>query len=260
MIQPVMAAATAGLSELCEEASIPESHGVGHALKVLAHAEAALAASATPLPPARQLAIKLAALLHDADDKKYFPAKSVPAYPNARRILSRVLGPTADSGASDGVAAEALKMIGWVSCSVNGNSCPPEAVDEPDLLWPRWADRLEAVGHRGVYRCWQVNTENGDALSVASTPRPASEEEVFALATPERFAQYQASGGGSASMMDHYYDKLLQVARPPTELVRNSYLEARAAEGVAPLVSICLAYGETGVVPEDQIRALAAKL
>ena len=64
---------SAGLRALCDAAGIDESHGVKHARAVLAHAERALAA-APPLPPMRALALRLAALLHDADDAKYFPA------------------------------------------------------------------------------------------------------------------------------------------------------------------------------------------
>lgn len=62
--------------------------------------------------------------------------------------------------------------IGLVSCdwaddlttclstgSKNGNSVPDDAVREPELLWPRWADRLEATGEIGILRAlssrWQ---------------------------------------------------------------------------------------------------------
>ena len=62
-------------------------------------------------------------------------------------------------------------------------------------------------------------------------------------------------------MVDHYYDKLLQVARPPAELVRNRYLEEAARSRSAPLLSVCLAYsreGEQGVL--RAIEALSATL
>ena len=146
-----------------------------------------------------------------------------------------------------------------VSCSANGNSCPPEAAEHPELLWPRWADRLEAVGEVGVARCYMYNLHKGDPLSCESSPRPATAAEALALATPERFAEYQASGGKSNSMIDHFFDKLFQVARPPPELVRNPWLEAAALEGAAPLLEVCLAYGATGAVPVEAIEAIARK-
>jgi len=74
--------------------------------------------------------------------------------------------------------------------------------------------------------------------------------------SPRTRRHNQANGGGSASMVDHYYDKLLQVSRPPAELVRNRYLEEAARERSAPLLSVCLAFsrdGEKGV-----LRTIAA--
>ena len=60
--------------------------------------------------------------------------------------------------------------------------------------------------------------------------------------------------GDSNSMMDHFYDKLLHVARFDPEVVQNSFLVEEAARRVQPLVDICLEYGLTGIVPEDSIR------
>eukprot|EP00966_Prymnesium_polylepis_P125666 2905326-Prymnesium_polylepis.1 len=97
-------------------------------------------------------------------------------------------------------------------------------------------------------------------MSCAESPRPATAADAWALATPERFAAYQASGGGSASMLDHYYDKLLRVACPPAEIVRNPYLEAEAAQRAEPLLAICLAFGELGEVPVDLIAQMARDL
>lgn len=226
----VVDAAKVGLRELCSTAGVDESHGVGHALKVLANLDAAVVAAPTPLPAPRMLAMRLAALLHDADDKKYFP-ETAATYANAARIA-------ADSGAPAVVVAEAVKMIGWVSCSTNGNSSPVGTVAEPELLWPRWADRLEAVGEMGVARCFLYTLHSARPLSAATTPRPRTPEAALALATAERFERYQSSGGSSASMIDHYYDKLLSVARPPPEIVRNAFLEKAALKSAAPLLEV----------------------
>lgn len=209
----VVGRATALLRALCDEAKVDESHGTRHAVAVLQHAQAALDSAAAgspgrPIPPARALAVRLAALLHDADDRKLFPSDGPDALPNARRI-------GAEAGAArfgPSVLPEMLWMIKLVSCSKNGNSAPAEARQAPELLWPRWADRLEATGEIGVVRCYQWNRSLGEPLSITSTPRPQTEAEVWALATEERFISYQARGGSSDSMLDHYYDKLLQVA------------------------------------------------
>ena len=114
---------------------------------------------------------------------------------------------------------------------------------------------------RPQVRCHQYNAKAGSPVACEGTPRPADEAAALALATPERFAAYQANGGGSASMVDHYYDKLLQVSRPPMELVRNQHLEEAARERSAPLLSVCLAFsrdGEKGVL--RTIEALSAEV
>lgn len=247
----VVRSASEGLLTLCEKAGIPDSHGFLHASRVLAHADAALGASAVPLQAQRALAVRLAALLHDADDKKYFPDCPKGTFPNAERIVRDALASHGTSFAVDAVIDEVAEMIGWVSCSKNGNTIPPKAVKEPELLWPRWADRLEATGNIGIVRCWQYNNEVKAPVVVSTTPRPVSEAEVWTLATPQRFRAYQTSNGKSASMLDHYYDKLLQLGRPPSGDVQNTYLEAEMDKRSAPLVKVCLAYGQTGKLPLD---------
>lgn len=251
----VVAVAKASLTKLCDEVGIPDSHGIGHMIRVLAHVERALDVADPKIAPMRAVGIRLAALLHDADDRKYFKNCPKGSYPNAKRLME-------EAGAEASIVADALHMIRFVSCSANGNSVPKEASTEPELLWPRWADRIEAVGEVGIVRCWQYTLESGAQLASAATPRPKSEKEVWEQATQERFEKYQESGGSSASMMDHYYDKLLQVASPPGDIVRNRYLQEELANRAAPLVDVCLQFGATGDVPlnEDIIRAKLIQL
>ena len=56
-------------------------------------------------------------------------------------------------------------------------------------------------------------------------------------------------------MMDHYYDKLLQIAHFDPQIVKNKYLEEEAARRVQPLVDVCLEYGKKGEVPEEMIKS-----
>ncbi|CAE7666558.1 unnamed protein product [Symbiodinium pilosum] len=244
---PVISAARKGLQDLCAEHEVPESHGVGHALRVLEHVNKALAASTGVILQSRKQAVRLAALLHDADDRKIFKTEVSlqAANANARSIM-------AGAGAHTDIINEAASMIDLVSCSKNGNSVPSAALESPELLWPRWADRLEATGEIGILRCWQYNQEVGTPTVMPETPRPQTEAEVWALATNDRFERYQSSGGKSISMLDHYYDKLLRVACPPLDVVQNAYLEQEMAVRAKPLVQICLAYGRTGTIPLDE--------
>ena len=251
----VVSLARAGLRSLCTSAGIDDSHGIIHAERVLAHAERALLSASPPIAAEPSLAVRLAALLHDADDRKYFGThvEGTPPFPNAAQLMRT-------AGANPSVTADALQMISYVSCSANGNSVPHAALSRPEVLWPRWADRLETAGCIGVLRCYQYNRRTGAPLSLPTTPRACSAEEAWALATTERFQAYQESGGGSASMIDHFYDKLLQVSRPPAEMVKNPYLEAAAVEGTAPLLDVLLKFGREGEVPVQEIEKMERSL
>ena len=54
----------------------------------------------------------------------------------------------------DETANEVLVMISHVSASKNGNRVPECAKSEPEMLWPRFCDRLEAIGFIGALRCY----------------------------------------------------------------------------------------------------------
>ena len=233
------------------------------------------------------LAIRLAALLHDVDDHKYFPRPSPgPApsdtcpspsdthpspesYQNARAILAS-LGAAMDAAETQKTVAIMIEeiqefvitMIDLVSCSTHGNSVPAYIVEGClfHYLIPRWSDRLEAVGTIGVIRCYQYNMAKNQPLHSPSSPRAVSTEDVWRLATPDMLEAYISRGGTSSDMISHYYDKLLHIACPPKHLVHNSYLEAQAEEGVAPLIEICVRFGQTGVVDEDYIRSLETQV
>ena len=56
-------------------------------------------------------------------------------------------------------------------------------------------------------------------------------------------------------MMDHYYDKLLQIAHFDQKVLKNEYLLSEAKKRVQPLVDVCLEYGRTGEVPEELIKS-----
>ena len=101
-------------------------------------------------------------------------------------------------------------MISYVSASANGNKIPAIALEFPEFLWPRFCDRLEAIGTIGAVRCYQYTIENDRILHIPNlTPRPTSEEDLWKnYVTDDRFEKYQLKGS-SISMMDHFYDKLL---------------------------------------------------
>ena len=233
-----------------EHTEIKESHGISHIKAVLDHAQKAVRSHSPPLSSTQSLQVLVAAVLHDIDDRKYFPTHT--KYENAVQIMTEVKLPKKSQ-------AVILELISYVSCSENRNSVP-RIVSDTDAYWmliPRWADRLEAVGKIGVVRCYQYNSERNHPLCSENSPCPQNEEEVWQLAAPERFEAYD---GSSSDMISHYYDKLLHVSRPPPEIVRNSYLEKQAEASSKELVEVCLRYGRSRHVDEAYIRSLEAEL
>lgn len=80
--------ATKLLYKLLSEDKVTPCHGIAHALSVATHCVNAFLFTSEKLTSRQKETIVLAALLHDADDKKLFKTKN---YDNARTIL-RMIG------------------------------------------------------------------------------------------------------------------------------------------------------------------------
>ena len=223
------------LEKLCRQHKVEECHGVQHALNVFDHANRALVESARPKSAEQRDAVRFAALLHDADDRKFFPESS--DYENARNILEKVL-PNRKN-----MHELIIKMIALVSCRQNGNSSR-EKIEEWQLI-PRMSDRLEALGLIGVYRAYTYTVHVGDPLFLPSTPRVTNHVELCEVATKDRFDNY-VNGIHSVSMMDHFYDKLLHIGNPNFLSIENPYLIYEATTRHQYMVDFVLDFGRTG--------------
>jgi uncharacterized protein len=220
--------------------NIDSSHGIAHAKAVLTHVDKAIASSQS-LDLQRKTAVRLAALLHDADDKKYFP-DTYETLANARKIME-------DVGADEGIISAVVNMISLVSCSSNGNDYPEDVELNPEILWPRWADRLEAIGDIGIRRCYEYTKKVGTPISCPGTPRCTKVADIFAVSAA-RFLSYK---GKSTSMIDHFYDKLICVASPDFQVIQNRYLQSEFLKRMHPILEMCIVYsleGDIGVEKE----------
>jgi uncharacterized protein len=214
-------------------------HGVDHMIAVADHAVKAL--EHEDLPTYSKVRVELAALYHDIDDRKIF--KDSKNYENARRLLGEIITPDVidefykeecNSIRNHMVSKirycsyfidMIIDMIDLVSCSKNGDKEPPL----PHMAIPRDCDRLEAIGQIGIDRCFDFTKSKGAPFHTDSTPRAFTDEEVKRAATRERFTAYM-SGSQSASMIDHYYDKLLHIGAPECLRSKNPYILKEAAE------------------------------
>lgn len=200
------------------------AHGYDHFIDVWNHSVKAL--KHEQLSDRIKLEIELAALLHDADDKKVFKknvtsSNSQESYPNAREILKKT---TIEVDNQEQFIQDIIDMISLVSCSENGDNEPPH----PWMAIPRDCDRLEAIGEIGIKRCKEFIIEKKAPFHVENTIIAKTRDEVESAANPERFAAYMR-GARSVSMIDHYYDKLLHIGKPHCLRSQNPYILEEAA-------------------------------
>jgi uncharacterized protein len=207
------------LRKLCVEHNIPDDHGYYHAITVADNAEMSLnsihKSCVNSYYKIYYYHILIAALLHDIDDRKVFPNNK--NYENAQMLLGKV-------GASDNDKSIIIKMISLVSASNNGNS---DSLNDKWLYIPRDADRIEAIGKIGIKRVIDFSMRHSHYIVTSETPLVLNDEELGKLDLLGRYKKYVELGGGSQSMLDHIYDKLLNIS---TMSSNNAYLSSIATE------------------------------
>jgi uncharacterized protein len=231
------------LQTILEEKEVSPCHGIEHAKTVMYHAYCAL--EDYDLSNEDQMAVLLAALLHDADDRKFFPEHK--NYENLRKILKQ-------TGKSDEFIEKVVYMVSIVSASKWGDKIPEEVKGKEWMLVPRYSDRIEAIGIIGVERC-HTYTKNvsKSPLFLDTSPKPKTEEDIWKYATIER---YQAYNGNSLSMIDHYYDKLLRLSTFP---IKNSYFDEECKKRRQPLIDFLLYFGEKGTITHEEVEEFIRK-
>ncbi len=214
------------VGELFSQLNMCKSHDIHHIERVVLHVKRALVYD--DLPRRLKYNIIFAAILHDCDDTK-FCTSTEGKYSNATNILKVV-------GISQKDIDQIIKMISYVSCSANGDNIPEDCKNASYLLYPRYADRLDALGKIGIRRCYQYILTKKDPLYTENTLKPKSVLKVWDIATEERYKNYQ---GKSPSMIDHYYDKLLRLA--DFDISNKYFLQART-DLLSPLLSVIEAF------------------
>lgn len=256
--------------DLFESIGEDETHGYGHALKVLAHAEAGLNdyLERKKLHIDQQMAVRYAALLHDVDDTKIFPKSS--DYENARKILEQIKFNLVD---------DVLDMISLVSFSVNGIStvysstspflgrrsssihgsqlsakvCTGNGTKHRIPKWkliPRDADRLEALGKIGVARCVAYGVQAQRSLFLDQTPRVTTTNQLLQLATQTWLTKHFPN-----STLDYFMAGLVPRSFMSSDL---SYFIHLAAERTQPIIQVCLIFGHHGNLTKEDLLSVVA--
>jgi len=232
------------LNEIFDKNNVCKSHGILHAIKVMNNADLALSYANFKINDDIKRSILLAALLHDADDKKFFPNNL--NFENLRFVLADY-----DPNLTDLI----IKMVDLVSSSKNGDNIPEEVIESKKkewLLYHRYADRLEAIGIEGVERCYQYALTTNNNLFVPTSPCPTNEEEIWKFATIERYKNYQ---GKSQSMIDHYYDKLLRATFFP---IKNEFFDYESNKRRKPLIDFLIYFSKNKTMCNQNVEDFIA--
>ena len=225
-----------------EKTQIDESHGLNHYLVVVCNVSNALDVSSLDMTDKQKLLVKLAALLHDIDDHKYFPSHH--NFENARELLNRPHIQEIDNLTRDDIST-ILLMIHLVSSSVHGDTIPSNIPEW--YLYPRYADRLESLGIIGLERTLEYTIKKSQPLFTSDTKRAINlnKEELYeSIATIERYNNYKKS----VSMIDHFYDKLLRLGDFP---IHNDFFKSECEQRIAPLVDFIIDFPK--IYPEGEL-------
>lgn len=241
-----MARAIELLDLVLTRANVCRSHGIDHAIWVYNKAAKALNESNFDLKDYEHMSILLAAILHDSTDIKFFP--HLKNNENTRLILNQLYE---EKLIKDGrIIKLVVEMIGYVSASINKDIIPSRAKTYPWLLIPRYADRCAALGHMGIVRCWQYTNTIKRPLFTQDTPRAKTEEELWQIATPERYKEYKKD---SLSLIDHFYDKLLHIGKVKTGI---PFFDTEYAKRHQIMVEFVLKFGLTGSIDVEWLKKL----
>ena len=234
------------------ELDVCPSHGINHARAVLKNAYLIMSDMtwsggwSIRLWWHERLAVCLAALLHDADDRK-IPGYAKGMYPNAISIMHDI---------SPHTRALVLRMITLTSASGNGDTLPHDIKSKPWLVVPRLADRLEAIGRVGLDRCHIYTLGIKRPLYTARTMRAKDLADLRTRVAPlSRWVDYVDNDGKSESMMDHIYDKLLHLFVAPAPFVSQRF-NKRICDRVQILIDVALEFGRTGHIDSDRVEAI----
>ncbi len=126
--------------------------------------------------------VRLAALLHDADDRKLFGDTG---YANARRFM-------ASEGISEETAGRVVGIIEQVSFKGTDSVTP----DSPEGRIVQDADRMDAIGAIGIARAFAYGGSRGRDMHVpGEAPKTGMDAEAY--------------GANKGTSINHFHEKLL---------------------------------------------------
>jgi hypothetical protein len=232
-----------------EKHGVDDSHNMKHINIVVKDVIGAIGAN-DAITDEQAQEIIMGALLHEADDHKYFPKNEASltlrdTYKNAFEIMREV---DLDDATIDNV----LKIISIVGCSENKNR---KDADIPDwMYYVRYADRLQGVEVKRAINYSKHKEQPAfteDTLRAVGDTDEEMKRDLYArIATPERYEEYS---GASKSAIDHIADKLLHILDFGTD---NTYLNAEKRQQQEELERIYLDFSKNGEITFERMLEL----
>lgn len=178
--------------------------------------------------------VQYAALLHDADDHKFFPNNH--NYNNLRKVLF---------GEPKEIVDQVIHMVSLVSASKNQDNIP-NGIEEFKLI-PRYSDRIEAIGIVGIARAFTYTIIKNKKLYDKTTPRLKTKKELNNYLKNKNLDDYF---GESNSMMDHFIDKLLFLGNIP---INNYFLKNEANIRIQEMIDFYIKFANYEIKNEFDI-------
>lgn len=238
-IDKIVDKATTILSEILSKNEIDDGHGLEHAVIVLNHTKKAIECSPSNIDNTLRLELLLSALLHDADDRKFFPESK--DLDNARIVLNSTIPGYPES------INNIVNIINMVSFSKNGNTYFNDKSTSEILLYPCLADRCEAIGKIGFERSYIYSVYRNRPVFNDNTPRCKTLEELYQVVSNERLAKYLEIKE-SETTIDHFYDKVFHLTRIE---IHNPYFKEIFETRTVEMENIILYFGRTGKILDD---------
>lgn len=243
----ILAHVVSSANELFVSSNVDLTHGIEHALTVLAHVNKAIDCGGRNkiFSNYQKLCMRIGAILHDADDKKFFKTHN---YSNARNIISvACVNLDLSLEFSTELENDVIEIISLVSFRENKN----KVVAEEWKLYVRWCDRLEAIGYYGIYRVYEYGRHVHRDMYTVHTPRAKNITDMNILCSMYD-AESPISLPAEPTMIGHFYEKVLHLIRM-TFYCTNNYINVEAIKRHQVCVDFVLKFGLTGHVDEHEV-------
>lgn len=214
---------------------IEGEHGLLHARIVYNHALEAIKQSRDPLSHTQQVIILVAALLHDVDDHKFYKTENLA---NARGVMAEAETPFVE---------EIVTCINLVGYTHNQNSASEMG---EWALYPRHADRLEAMGWPGVRRALHYALYKNHELYDDRTPRVINNDQLEQALVVRAEEKKRPDYVIGTTFMDYFFDKLVHIGLN----TGNEYFDTLSRARMSIIYDVVFEYGRTGVIDVAQLK------